>query len=379
MMKNKEKRNELSNIDKELAQLLEKRLRLTGRAETNSILLRGSGSGERRGAAVSSLTKSMDEEMAIYTKVLFQTLYDLEDSYRNKEVYLHSEKAEAIREGIRSTSEFFPKRATVACQGIEGSNSQLACEKMFQIPDITFLNTFEAVFSAVDKGLCRYGILPIENSLNGSVGEVYELMKKYRLYIVRSTKMQINHALLGVKGASPQTVKIVHSHEQALGQCSDYLKEHPGMMAQPAENTAIAAKIVSDLGNPKEAAISNRLCADLYGLTVLEDGIQNNDNNYTRFICISKKMEIYPGADKTSLMFTTPNKPGALYEVLSKFAALGVNMTKLESRPIPGKDFEFMFHLDLDSSVLQEEILNLICELEQEPDSFTFLGSYREI
>ena len=379
MMKIEEKRKELSKIDRELAELLEKRLRMTGRAEGDSARVSGIGTGESRGAAISSLTRSMDEEMAIYTKVLLQTIYDLEDSYRNKEVYLHSEKAAAIREGIGGTPEFFPKRATVACQGIEGSNSQLACDKMFQIPDITFLNSFEAVFSAVDKGLCRYGILPIENSLNGSVGEVYELLKKYRLYIVRSTKMQINHALLGVKGASPRTVRKVYSHEQALGQCSDYLKEHPGMMAQTADNTAIAAKVVSDSGNPEVAAISNRLCADLYGLSVLEDGIQNNDNNYTRFICISKKMEIYPGADKTSLMFTTPNKPGALYEVLSKFAALGVNMTKLESRPIPGKDFEFMFHLDLDSSVLQEEILNLICELEQEPDSFTFLGSYREI
>lgn len=378
-MTNEEKRKERRIIDKELAELLVKRLRMTGRAEEDSAPLSGTGSGESRGAEISYLTQSMDEEMAIYTKVLFQTIYDLEDSYRNKTTYLHSEKAEAIREGIRSTPEFFPKRATVACQGIEGSNSQLACEKMFQIPDITFLNTFEAVFSAVDKGLCRYGILPIENSLNGSVGEVYELMKKYRLFIVRSTKMQINHALLGIKGSSPQSVKAVYSHEQALGQCSDYLKDHSGMVPKPAENTAIAAKIVADAGNPETAAISNRLCADLYGLTVLEDGIQNNDNNYTRFICIAKGMEIYPGADKTSLMFTTPNKPGALYEVLSKFAALGVNMTKLESRPIPGKDFEFMFHLDLDSSVLQEEILNLICELQQEPDSFTFLGSYREI
>lgn len=379
MGKDKEKQDELKKVDEQIAELLVNRLRLSGRKgdEIHRDII--GKPGESRGAAISQLTGTMDEEMAIYTKVLFNTIYDLEDSYRNKEVYLQSEKAEAIREGIRNTPEFFPKRATVACQGIEGSNSQLACEKMFQIPDITFLNSFDAVFSAVDKGLCRYGILPIENSLNGSVGEVYELMKKYKLFIVRSTKMQISHALLGPEGSSIQSIKKVYSHEQALGQCSDYLKKHPGMIGYPAENTAMAAKIVSDSGLPETAAISNRQCGELYGLTILEDGIQNNDNNYTRFICISKKMEIYPGADKTSLMFTTPNKPGALYEILSKFSALGVNMTKLESRTIPGKDFEFMFHLDLDSSVLQDEILNLICELQQEPDSFVFLGSYREI
>jgi len=222
-------------------------------------------------------------------------------------------------------------------------------------------------------------MLPIENSLNGSVAEVYDLMKKDKFYIVKSVRMKINHTLLAKYGAKLSDIKEIYSHSQALGQCSEYLKNMKELKINTSENTAVAAKYVSDLEDNISAAISTRDCAELYGLSILSDNIQNNDNNYTRFICISKQMEIYPGANKTSLMFTVPNKPGGLYRIISKFAALGVNLTKLESRPIPGKDFEFMFHIDLDSSVLSEEILNVVCQLESGPESFVFLGSYLEI
>ena len=127
------------------------------------------------------------------------------------------------------------------------------------------------------------------------------------------------------------------------------------------------------------AAISSKNCAELYGLSVLSDTIQNNDNNYTRFICISKKLEIYPGADKISMMFSIAHKPGALYNVISRFSALGLNLTKLESRPMPGKDFEFMFYFDLNANMKDPKVLKLIGEFDEEFDRFTFLGSYSEI
>src|SRR5665648_89806 len=373
-------KNEMMGIDMNLAELFERRMEIA--FEMNRLIKEGrpvtSNSNSER-VIISKVTEQQNDEISIYTKVLFNTIFDLENSYENRKVYLNSKEANDIRKGIESTPEMFPKRATVACQGIEGSNSQLACEKMFNNPNIVFLNSFEAVFSAVEKGLCRYGMLPIENSLNGSVAEVYDLMKKDKFYIVKSVRMKINHTLLAKNGAKLSDIKEIYSHSQALGQCSEYLKNIKELKINTSENTAVAAKYVSDLEDNTSAAISTRDCAELYGLSILSDNIQNNDNNYTRFICISKQMEIYPGANKTSLMFTVPNKPGGLYRIISKFAALGVNLTKLESRPIPGKDFEFMFHIDLDSSVLSEEILNVVCQLESGPESFVFLGSYLEI
>jgi len=373
-------KNEMMEIDMNLADLFEKRMEIA--FEINSLIKEGrldpSNINSER-VIISKVTEKQNDEMSSYTKVLFNTIFDLENSYENRKVYLNSREANDIRKGIESTPEMFPKRASVACQGIEGSNSQLACEKMFNNPNIVFLSSFEAVFSAVEKGLCRYGMLPIENSLNGSVAEVYDLMKKNKFYIVKSVRMKINHTLLAKNGAKLGDIKEIYSHSQALGQCSEFIKKMKEIKIYPSENTAVAAKYVSTLNDNISAAISTRDCAELYGLSVISENIQNNDNNYTRFICISKQMEIYPGANKTSLMFTVPNKPGALYRIISKFAALGVNLTKLESRPIPDKDFEFMFHIDLDSSVFSEEILNVVCQLESGPESFVFLGSYLEI
>ncbi len=373
-------KDEMMKIDINLAEIFEKRMKIA--FEINRFVEEGqmaSSNINSERVIISKVTQKQTDEMAIYTKVLFNTIFDLENSYENRKVYLNSKEANAIKKAIESTADIFPKRASVACQGIEGANSQLACEKMFNNPNIVFLNSFEAVFSAVEKGLCRYGMLPIENSLNGSVAEVYDLMKKNKFYIVKSVRMKINHALLAKNGTKLCDLQEIYSHSQALGQCSDFLKKMKDIKINTWENTAVAAKYVSNLNDHISAAISTRDCAELYGLSVISDNIQNNDNNYTRFICISKQMEIYPGANKTSLMFTVPNKPGALYRIISKFAALGVNLTKLESRPIPDRDFEFMFHIDLDSSVFSEEILNVVCQLENGPESFVFLGSYLEI
>ena len=328
---------------------------------------------------VSKAATNQNDEMASLLKVFFNSINDLEKSFLNSKNYLSTDKAIEIKRSIETTEKSFPKRAVVACQGIEGSNSQLASEKMFLNPDIIFFNSFDAVFTAVEKGLCKYGMLPIENSLNGSVSEVYELMKRKKFYIVKSVKMQINHTLLGKKGSKIDEIKDIYSHSQALGQCSEFFKNSPNIKAHPIENTAIAAKFVSEQNSKSIGAISTKECAELYNLEIISTDIQNNNNNYTRFICISKNLEIYPGANKTSLMFTTPNKPGALYGILSKFSALGVNLTKLESRIIPGMDFESMFYVDLDSSVYSDEFLNTICELESGPETFVFLGSYLEI
>lgn len=242
-----------------------------------------------------------------------------------------------------------------------------------------YFNTFESVFQAVEKGFCRYGILPIENSLYGSVTEVYDLMSKYNFHIARSVRIKIDHALLAKKGTKLSDIREIVSHEQALGQCADFIKSLGDVRVTVYPNTAEAARAVAERGRDDIAALASHDCASLYGLSVLKTNVQNSDNNHTRFICIAKDIEIYPGANRVSLMLTLPHRPGSLYRLMAKFAALGLNLTKLESRPIEGMDFEFMFYFDIEADVCSEAVLGLLGDLDNAPETFNFLGAYSEI
>ncbi|MBQ8836508.1 MAG: chorismate mutase [Clostridia bacterium] len=327
---------------------------------------------------VARLTADMDDSMATYTKVLYNTLFEVSRSLQSKRIYEGGKLSETIKSAAQHTAPTLPTTCTVACQGTEGANSQHAAEKLFSIPSIMFMTNFEDVFSAVATGLCRYGILPISNNLRGSVTEVYDLMKKHKFYIVKSIKLRVEHALIAKKGAKLENIKEVFSHPQAIGQCSAYLKEL-GVKVTECANTAVAARMVADSGRDDVAAICNPACASLYNLSVVAEGIANSDNNYTRFICISKELEIYPGANKTSIMFTLPHVPGSLFSIIAKFAALGVNFSKIESRPIPGKDFEYMFYLDFDAPLEAEGLLETLDVFDAEYEGGTFLGCYSEI
>ncbi|MBE6950268.1 MAG: bifunctional chorismate mutase/prephenate dehydratase [Ruminococcaceae bacterium] len=318
-------------------------------------------------------------ELGGYARVLFSMLIELSKSYQNKlgnkEIELHRHIADAIE----TTPKLFPRSPMVACQGVEGANSQIACEKIFQNPFIMYFKTFESVFTAIEQGLCQYGILPIENSTAGSVKKVYDLMIHHNFSIVRTFRLKIDHNLLAKKGAKLEDIKEIYSHEQAIGQCGAFLEKLTGVKVIAVENTAVAAKMVAESDRSDIAAISSRSCAELYGLQNLAPSIQDKDNNRTRFICISKNLEIYPGADKTSIMMILPHRPGSLYRVLARLYVLGINVTKLESRPIPNRDFEFMFYFDLDTSIYSEEFVQLMCELDDLCEEFKYLGSYSEV
>ena len=244
---------------------------------------------------------------------------------------------------------------------------------------IMYFKNFEAVFNAIEQGLCQYGILPLENSTAGSVKKVYDLMISHSFSIVRTFRLKVDHNLLVNPGARLEDVKEVYSHEQAINQCSDYLRTLKGVKIIPVENTAVAAEMVSKSGRKDVAALSSRNCAELYGLHCLASSVQDNGNNYTRFICISKNLEIYPGSDKTSVMMVLPHRPGSLYKMLARLFVLGINVTKLESRPMPDRDFEFMFYFDLETSIYSEEFAQLMCELDSLCEEFKYLGSYSEV
>jgi chorismate mutase/prephenate dehydratase len=317
-------------------------------------------------------------ELETYIKTLYQTVFSLSRAYQRALNFQETPLEKKIREAMKGAGSGLPRKAVVACQGIEGSYSQLAASKLFSLPSIMYFNQFEHVFQAVQRGLCQYGILPIENSTSGSVPQVYDLMKEYDFHIVKGARLKIQHHLFGKPGSYLENIQEIWSHPQALDQCSDFLKKLPHAKVKVCENTALAAKMVAESGEERMAAIASSHCGVLYGLDPLKKSVENHSNNYTRFICISKSLEIYGDGDKISLMLSVPHEPGALFDLLSKFAALGINVSKIESRPIPGTDFEFMFYFDLEAALWEEPVIHLMGDMEQTLENFQFLGWYGE-
>ena len=297
------------------------------------------------------IAQKSPEGMGDYAVSLYSLIFELSRASQNKILGSKGPLTERIERAIAETPALFPQSAIVACQGVEGAYSQLACEKLFRLPDIFYFSSFEAVFSAVDKGLCRYGVIPVENSTAGSVNAVYDLMMKHKFRIVRSVRMPVDHNLLVKPGTKLSDIREVYSHQQAITQCSRFLESLRGVRVIPCENTAAAAKMVAESADRGVAALSSRACSRLYGLECLAASVQDRSNNTTRFICISKHLEIYPGADRSSLMMVLPHTPGSLFKVLARFYALGLNLNKLECRPLPDRKFEFMFYCDLDTPV----------------------------
>lgn len=325
------------------------------------------------------IAEKTPEGLKDYAVSLYSLIFELSRSSQNRLLGTRSELTEQIETALRETPQLFPGNATVACQGVEGSYQQMACERLFKLPNLFFFSSFGAVFSAIESGLCRYGVIPVENSTAGSVNAVYDLMMRHNFRIVRSVRLKIDHNLLAKPGVKFEEIREIYSHEQAISQCSAFLQEHPGIRVIACENTAAAAKMVADSSRRDIAALASRACMRLYHLEALAESVQNQGNNHTRFICISKDLEIYPGADRTSLMLVLPHQPGSLYKLLSRFYALGININKLESRPMPERNFEFMFYFDLETSVYSPEFLQLMAELPGLCDSFSYLGSYSEV
>ena len=375
-----ELREQIDGIDDQLVSLFGQRMAIAAqiadyKKEHNlPILVPG-----REREKLADVAKKAGADMANYTRVLYSMLFELSRSYQSKLGDTPTELYKQITRAIESTPQLFPQQAMVACQGVEGAYSQIACEKIFKNPMIVYFKNFEGVFTAIDQGLCQYGILPIENSTAGSVKKVYDLMIRHDFSIVRSFRLKIDHNLLVNPGTKLEDIKEIYSHEQAISQCSEYLANLKGVKLIPVENTAVAAEMVSQSGRKDIAAIASRSCGELYGLNCLQGCIQDKGNNYTRFICISKGLQIYPGADKTSIMMVLNHRPGALYKVLARMYVLGINVTKLESRPLPDRDFEFMFYFDLDTSIYSQEFVQLICELGDLCDEFKYFGSYSEV
>lgn len=286
---------------------------------------------------------------------------------------LRNQLKEALTAGRK-----WPQVPRIACSGVSGAYSDAAARLLFPERCVSFYHGFEDVFAAVSEGKADFGVVPIENSYAGSVHETFDLMLSYRLSISAAADLPIHHCLMAPPGVRPDKLKRVYSHPQGLAQCAEYLETH-GLAPVPCSNTAAAAKRLAESGEQDAAAIASADAARNFGLQILERDIQTSKNNATRFIAISREMRITPQADKISLIFTLPHTTGSLYGVLSRFARCGLNLTKIESRPIPDSNFQYYFYLDFTGSVREEATLHLLCALQDELPAFTFLGNYQEL
>ena len=354
-----ELRQRIDEIDARIFELFAER---TGVAEEVAAYKRESGmrifDPSRERAKVADAAERVPEDLATYAQVLMELLMEASRARQHELLDDAAEDAtlRAIAAARRSTPELFPPSAHVSCQGVEGAYSQIAAEKIFRRPNISYSPTFDGVFRAVGQGLARYGVVPFENSTAGTVRQVFDLMMEHSFRIVRTTRVKVDHNLLANPGSELADIRDIYSHEQAIGQCAEFLS-----------------------GRRDVAALSSLPCASLYGLDVLSSCVQDRDNNYTRFACISRDLEIYPGADRTSLMIVLPHEPGSLYKLLAKFYALDINLLKLESRPIPERDFEFMFYFELECPVAAPEFSSLMASIGGLCQECRYLGSYAEV
>jgi chorismate mutase/prephenate dehydratase len=373
-------RGQLDQIDDQLIGLFARRMRLVSDVaaykKENGLPILDSG---RERQIINRVSLAAGEDLEHYAKLLYQTLFSVSRAYQARQLLPKSTLMSELERAAENVRPRMPERVTVACQGTEGAYSQKITDRMFEFADILYMNTFNDVFNAVEKGMCPFGVLPIENSTAGSVTQVYDLMEKHRFHIVKAARQRIDHRLLALPGVQIEDIREVVSHEQALRQCGAFLAAHPKIKVTAMENTAKAAAFAAASGRRDLAAIASQECAQLYGLETLSDAITDTGNNATRFICIAKDLQVYAGANKISLMLSAAHRPGSLYRLLSHISVMGVNLTKLESRPIPGKNFEFRFFFDIEASILDPAIRALMEQLKQDSDQFVFLGNYEEM
>ncbi|MDF2878203.1 MAG: pheA [Clostridia bacterium] len=299
-------------------------------------------------------------------KISIENLYE-----HNKHVL------KAIEEGMNDRAKVNP---IVGYQGVAGSFGQEAAMTYFKENDATLVahEEFEDVFEALEKGTIDYGVVPIENSSAGDVLEIYDLMLKHNAYIIGEEIIKVEHNLLGIKGAKIEALTEVYSHPQALSQCKGFLRAHRYIEEKPYLNTAMASQFVAEAKDRTKASIGSNRAAEAYGLEILKSNIHFNDTNCTRFIVLAKNMAISKKCDKISVVFTTSHTSGALYNILGHFAYNGLNLLKIQSRPLQEKTWHYFFFVDLEGNLQDANVLIGLGKLEEQSKYLKILGNYKQ-
>lgn len=372
-----EVRVEIDRIDKEILSLFEKRMDCARQVAEIKAAAGIPVLNPKREEEILQRVEQEGGALGGYARVLFSTLMEVSRSLQHDLMHNGAQLRQAIAAAENREPSEDCRKLHIGCQGVAGAYSHQAAQQFFPGSGQTFYPAWEDVFHAVESGAVDYGILPVENSSAGSVSEVYDLILQYHFYIVGAVELPVSHCL-AANTDRLEDIRKVYSHPQALAQCSEFIKKH-NMEAVPYSNTAVAAQLVAEKGDGDIAAICSPDACTRRGLRQVACGIQNSRENSTRFVVLSKKLLIAPGAQKISLCFTLPHKTGSLHMVLSRFSAHGLNLTKIESRPIAGKKFEYNFYLDFTGNVGCKETCDLLCALSEELPSFFFLGNYHEL
>ncbi len=370
-------RNKIDDIDDELVPLLLKRMDISRQVAEYKFKRGIPVLNEKREQEVLDLVAKDCGEQGEAVKTVFSSIMDASRALQHKIIGGGEELRNTVNHARIGTA-LTANGQLIACQGVEGAYSGKAANFLFPDSPVAFYKQFEDVFEAVNQNKAKFGIIPVENSTAGSVHESYDLIMKYRFYVVGAYDLKVEHCLCAKENVHFEDIDNVYSHPQALSQCNIFLKSFD-ITGINFSNTAAAAKYVSQSNKNNIAAICSESAAKEYGLKILRKGIQNVINNTTRFIVISKELVIDEDASKISLIFSAPHRTGSLYRVLGRFSMTGLNLTKLESRPVANGKFDYFFYADILGSVHNEATLDLLCALSDELPEFTFLGNYHEI
>ncbi len=330
-------------------------------------------------AAVAAASDALDPEGRGYGRansLVYSTVMEVSRALQHRMLGAGAALRERLKKAPREL--IAAEKARIVCQGAKGAFSHEAASRLFDGAEPQFVATWEDVIEAVRNGDADYGLLPVENSSTGSVHEVFDLIMANRCHIAAAVDVPVKQCLLGVKGAHVEDIRTVVSHPQALSQCREFIRAH-GFAEQSYGNTATAAARVAEQGDRTLAAIGSVKAAEAFGLEVLADGIQTFDGNTTRFVAISHELCVPADADRITLLFCLPHVTGSLYHTLARFALEGLNLTKLESRPLRNGSFEYAFYLDFEGNLQNENTVSLLCALSEELPQFTLLGNYREL
>ncbi len=371
-----ELREEIDAIDSQVASLYERRMKIAEEvAEYKLSVGKKVSDRARETAKLDHLTSLMP------TPFLKTGIYELYEQImavsRKRQYQLMTEKGICEKPDFAETDALDYKNARTVFQGAEGAYAQLALKEYFGADTVSrHVETWRDAMEAIRTGEADYAVLPIENSSAGIVSENYDLLVEYDNCIVGEQIIRIEHALLGQRGAKLSDITDVYSHPQALMQCSRYLEEHRSWERHSLKNTAVAARKVKEDAKAGEAAIASRLTAEIYGLDVLKECIQNNQTNATRFLVVTGRRIFVKDAKKISICFEIPHESGSLYRMLSHFIYNGLNMNHIESRPIQGKNWEYRFFVDFEGNLGDAAVLNALRGLREETTRFKILGNY---
>ena len=371
-----ELRVQLDEIDAQIVELYQKRMDVCSKVGDYKISTgKKVFDKQREIEKLAAVTENVENEF--YKKGLKELYEQLMSMSRKLQYQLLTKRGALGRLPFIGMDKLDVEGARIVFQGQEGAYSQAAMEKYFGKDINSFhVQTFRDAMEAIEEGSADFAVLPIENSSAGAVNEVYDLLMEFENYIVGEVFLPIDHALVGLPGTSLSEIERVYSHPQALMQCAKFLDEHRDWQQISVSNTASAANKILEDQDLKKAAICSKYAAEYYGLEILEEKINHNDKNATRFIVVTNQKIFLKDATKISICFEAAHESGSLYHLLSHFIYNDLNMIKIESRPIEGRNWEYCFFVDFEGNMADGAVKNTIRGLREEARSLKILGNY---